>query len=287
MDIIFLIVLIVVLVGVAFFIVNPSLEGSTRSRQRPDFLVINSVARTSNSPLPPRTPARPGKKISTPVPRPPLQALPFTKEELASWEWSSFEMFCEQWLNECFQFNTRQPDRRVGSGADGGIDLFGYHFSGLKIACQCKGWKKPVGVSVVRELRGSLSDKNIKGVLFASGNGFTEDASTLAEREGIWLVGNREIFYRWKFLSQPVQDSILASIRKRDPSTPRCPNCTTRMIQRSSRSGRGDFWGCASYPRCRSRIFITESPRIGWSDIYPAFDIVPPIDDALFDWHPS
>ena len=44
------------------------------------------------------------------------------------------------------------------------------------------------------------------------------------------------------------------AIHDRSTVTPICPKCGSEMVKRKAKSGTNSFWGCSSFPKCRSII---------------------------------
>jgi restriction system protein len=98
--------------------------------------------------------------------------------------WSEFESLA----GELYQRKGYRVEQRPRAGADGGIDLV-LHRDGEKTLVQCKHWKsRPVGVSIVRELRGLVaSEEADRGIVVCSGR-FTAAAEAYAGAEPVDLV---------------------------------------------------------------------------------------------------
>ena len=71
---------------------------------------------------------------------------------------------------------------RAGGGGDGGFDVLAVDGKGRRIAVQCKRWRAPVGVSVIRDLRGAMVDRADVGLLIATSRA-TPPARTEAARD--------------------------------------------------------------------------------------------------------
>ncbi len=75
------------------------------------------------------------------------------------------------------------------ASGDGGIDVIAEN-SEVALYIQCKGWAKPVGAPVIREIAGVVSSiraqKPVKGVVVCP-NGFTKSAREFAENASVFL----------------------------------------------------------------------------------------------------
>lgn len=63
---------------------------------------------------------------------------------------------------------------------DGGVDFFGFDSERGQFVVEVKRWKKPVGVSVVRQIAGVLFRERLKTGLLVATAGFSRDARTEA-----------------------------------------------------------------------------------------------------------
>jgi hypothetical protein len=122
----------------------------------------------------------------------------------------------------------------TGRSGDRGIDVRARR-DAEKLAVQCKHWRtKQVGAREVRELRGSVVDRDIKPVLVTSGT-FTEAARREARDKGVELLDGSELITR---LNQVIAEWA-----------PFCPDCNGLMRPKDGRHG--TFWSCLNYPTCR------------------------------------
>ncbi len=77
-----------------------------------------------------------------------------------------------------------------GSG-DGGIDVVARMDSKV-LLIQCKGWTKPVGSPVVRDMAGVASAHNGKGIV-VSPNGFSKEAVLFGKKSGVELWDSKRL----------------------------------------------------------------------------------------------
>lgn len=100
-------------------------------------------------------------------------------------DWFTYELNTKSWLES----NGFSVDHLSGSrNGDGGADLRASKGEAI-ILIQCKYWRNPVGVGVVRELIGTLQDypEGTMGLIAASST-LTQDARTYAEKHSIHFI---------------------------------------------------------------------------------------------------
>jgi len=183
---------------------------------------------------------------------------PFWSLELINkLEWKRFEELCANY------FSAKGYRAEVSrQGADGGIDIFLYKDSYSETAVfgivQCKAWNTyKVGVKPVRELFGVMAaEKAPLGVFITSGV-YTQEALNFSEDKPLKLLTGKSVLKLIESLPEDEQKSLLKHITSGDYTTPSCPSCGTKMIQRKTSKGKNignTFWGCANYPRCRNTL---------------------------------
>jgi restriction system protein len=133
-----------------------------------------------------------------------------------------------------------------GYGADGGIDL--ELKKGVeRVLVQCKQWKsQKVGVSVIREMFGVLTDSRADKVVVICSGKFTQQAVDFAFRKPIELIDGTELLS----LIQDVQTEP-----NEEPTSQKiCPKCGSELKERIAKKGPNTglaFIGCSSFPKCR------------------------------------
>ena len=166
-------------------------------------------------------------------------------------EWRRFEVLVEALFAQA-GFETKSQSH----GADEGIDIWLYSRSqpGAPVSVvQCKHWQgKRVGVDKVRELRGVMAAKNVTRGQFATTSTFTPDAITFAKDNGVNLLDVRALLDLIAKRSADQQAALLKVALEGEYWRPTCVNCGTKMIERSPRNGGSAFWGCPSYPKCKT-----------------------------------
>ena len=168
-------------------------------------------------------------------------------------EWRRFEVLVEALFAQA-GFETKSQSH----GADEGIDIWLYSRSqpGTPVSVvQCKHWQgKRVGVDKVRELRGVMAAKNVTRGQFATTSTFTPDAIAFAKDNGVNLLDVRALLDLIAKRSADQQAALLKVALGGEYWRPTCVNCGTKMIERSPRNGGPAFWGCSSYPKCKTTM---------------------------------
>jgi len=86
------------------------------------------------------------------------------------------------------------------------------------------------------------------GVLLTTSS-FTSEAMSFAKEHRIALAGGEQFLSKLLALPQEPRNRLLSVATEGNWTTPSCPSCGTKMVQRQG--GGKSFWGCASFPRCR------------------------------------
>ncbi|MFB3779533.1 MAG: restriction endonuclease [Bryobacteraceae bacterium] len=188
--------------------------------------------------------------------------------------WSRFEAL----IGEAYRRQGYSVSRPSGSGPDGGIDLV-LRKDGNTLLVQCKQWKSwKVGVKVIREMYGVLTDRNAHGAIIVTSGIFTQEARAFAEGKPIDLVEGEQLAALIRSAqgvpsassasrpSKPApasravsQPAIQEPSSKPESSQKRCPQCGHSMVLRTAQRGPQtgqQFWGCSQFPRCRATLPI-------------------------------
>ncbi len=167
-------------------------------------------------------------------------------------EWKRFEE-----LAAAFYREAGLRSETIRCGADGGIDATLYEEGKADPVAivQCKAWNsRMVGVAPVRELLGVMTHNKVgRGVFLTTGT-FTAEAVAFAKSNPIDLVGGADFLALILKLDHGAQRRLLAFATEGDYRTPSCPSCGIKTVWRES--GRGNFWGCPKFPRCRTRFHM-------------------------------
>lgn len=196
---------------------------------------------------------KPASPRPPPFAGPPADAAELTPELLRRLEWKRFEQLVALYYNET---GVRAECTRIG--ADGGVDVYLYRAGQGRPYCyvQCKAWgSRVVKVDEMRALFGVMAAQGVRDGVFATTSDFSADARAFARQNNIALVDADELVTQFGKLAEDVRRRILTTITAGDFTTPTCPQCDTKMIWKES----AGFWGCPSYPRCRSKPIYPRS----------------------------
>lgn len=142
-------------------------------------------------------------------------------------------------------------------GADGGVDMYVSKSEEKKpfAVIQCKAWHtRNVGVKPVRELLGVVTSEGVSKGIFMSSGPFTREAVEFAREQPLELIDGAEFISRIKKLPEADRQKLFSLATAGDYTTPTCPNCNVKMVDRQAKKGVGAgsrFWGCRNYPRCK------------------------------------
>jgi len=170
-------------------------------------------------------------------------------------EWRRFEAVVER----CFQLKGFSTSTQA-HGADGGVDikLFQEHDpETLAGVVQCKHWgRRYVGVEALRALRGSMAAFGASKGYFVTSSTYTPAAAEFAAGNQIETTERDGLVGMILGFTVDQRETVLKVALSGRYDVPTCASCGTKMIKRSPRRGGREFWGCVSYPRCRSVIKI-------------------------------
>jgi len=181
--------------------------------------------------------------------------------DVSRMSWSEFEAL----VGEAYRRQGYMVEETGSAAGDGGVDLALYR-DGQQTLVQCKHWRnRQVGVKVVRELRGAMTDAGAAHGTVVCYGSFTPDAARFAERNNITLVDGAALermmadVRRTRIPRSAAADGAprpasqtAGSQADRDP--PACPVCGTPMVMRTAGKGPhagSKFWGCPRFPACR------------------------------------
>lgn len=221
-------------------------------------------ARAESTPAPPPMAAMAAARAWSPPA--PLDA--WSADVFRRIEWRRFEAVVEALYAQA-GFETRSQPH----GADGGVDIWLYskhHANGgapVSIV-QCKHWVSwSVGVKPVRELRGVMAQHGIPRGQFVTTSRFTEEARAFARDSGVALHDTDGLLDLIAQRDAGQQRALLETAFDGDYWCPTCARCGVKMVERTARETGKHFWGCATFPKCRSRL---EMPK----------DLVEPAESA-------
>jgi len=183
----------------------------------------------------------------------PVRPDAWSKTVLDVIEWRRFEALVEALFKQA-GFETQSQSH----GADGGVDIWLYsrHQPGIPVSLvQCKHWQgRKVGVDKIRELRGVMAAHNVKRGQFATTSAFTADAAAFAAENGVNLLSAEKLLQLIASRTPEQQSELLDVALEGEYWRPTCVNCGFKMVNRVPRNGGSPFWGCASYPKCKTTL---------------------------------
>ncbi|MBS0339366.1 MAG: restriction endonuclease [Proteobacteria bacterium] len=180
-------------------------------------------------------------------------------DALDGMSWREFEVL----VGEAFRLQGYQVTETGGGGADGGVDLV-LARGGEKFLVQCKQWKaNKVGVEIVRELYGVMAARGATGGFVVTSGDFSSAAQEFARGRNLKLLDGARLFgliqqARSSLEAASTTPAELVASRQRGWTAapgPTCPSCGADMVKRTARKGHNAgqvFWGCSTYPACRS-----------------------------------
>jgi restriction system protein len=174
----------------------------------------------------------------------------------AAVEWRRFEAVCELLFAQA-GFETRSQSH----GADGGVDIWLHSKNavGPVAVVQCKHWQgKPVGVKELREFFGVMASHGLKRGTYATTSTYTADAKAFAQANGISAMDGPALLNLITTQRTPEQQAALLEVAyEGEYWRPTCASCGIKLVERNPAKGGAPFWGCANYPRCKTRIYKT------------------------------
>lgn len=178
----------------------------------------------------------------------------WTIEALRSLEWKRFELLCAKYYEAAGFFS-----ETIRCGPDGGIDVKLYRVDPEKplAVVQCKAWTNvAVGVKEIRELLGVMAHEKIGRGIFITTSSFTPQAIEFGSKNPLQLLDGMQFVEKLRSLPPERQSKLLQFAFEGDYKTPTCASCGVKLVRRQSK--RGDFWGCVSYPRCRTTMPVRD-----------------------------
>jgi restriction system protein len=201
------------------------------------------------------------------IPKEPSKPSPKVRELATQWstkvfadiEWRRFEAVCERLFAQA-GFETKSQSH----GADGGIDiwLFSKNAKGPVSVVQCKHWQgKPVSVKEMREFLGVMTSQKLTRGTYATTSTYTADAEKFAKDNNINALNAASLLDLIAKRTPEQQQELLQVAYEGDYWRPTCASCGIKMVERSPSKGGAQFWGCSSYPKCKSRLPMVAALR--------------------------
>jgi restriction system protein len=198
------------------------------------------------------------KDVTTAEPaRSSIDTTRWSKGLLDALEWKRFEVVCGRYF-ETIGFTSKV----AREGADGGVDIHLYAAGSDTpgILVQCKAWKAyPVGIKPIRELLGVMTASRVAEGIFISTGEYTSEARRFAAQNNIHLIDGSDLLAKIQAVPADHQRSLLEVATAGDFTTPTCPSCGLKMVNRIAQKSGDQFWGCTGYPRCRRTFHQAQS----------------------------
>jgi len=179
----------------------------------------------------------------------PVDTSRWTMELLKALEWKRFELLCAGYF-ETLGFKSEV----AREGADGGVDihLYANGSSTPSVVVQCKAWKAyKVGIKPIRELLGVMTAAHVSEGIFVTTGSYTAEARECAAANHIDLIDGGDLL-RKIAASRPEDHAALLQLATAgDFTTPTCPSCGIKMVERVAQKTGDKFWGCTRFPACR------------------------------------
>ena len=222
------------------------------------------------NPLPPLTPQAPvpvepqmqrdirldlvsePRERDLPVPQARQAATHWSPAVFAAIEWRRFEAVCEKLFGQA-GFETKSQSH----GADGGVDIWLYsrNAAGPAAVVQCKHWQgKAVGVKEMREFFGVMASHKLTRGVYATTSTYTADAQQFAKDNSINALDGPGLLALIAKRSPEQQQALLDVAHEGEYWRPTCASCGIKLVERKPAKGGAGFWGCSSYPKCKSRL---------------------------------
>ena len=184
----------------------------------------------------------------------PVRATTWSLDVFGAIEWRRFEAVCEALFAQA-GFRTESQSH----GADGGVDIWFYskHATGPAAIVQCKHWKnQAVGVKELREFFGVMASHKLARGTYAITSTFTQDAQTFAKANGINTMDGQRLLKQIETRTPEQQKQLLDVAFEGEYWRPTCASYGIKLVERQA--GRGSFWGCTNYPRCKTKIWKSQ-----------------------------
>ncbi|MFI5339392.1 MAG: restriction endonuclease, partial [Candidatus Methylomirabilales bacterium] len=166
---------------------------------------------------------------------------------IRSLSWRRFETL----VGEAYRRQGYAVSGNASDCPDGGVDLV-LKRDGSTLLVQCKQWKAwKVGVKVVREILGVMTDRHADGAIIVTSGLFTQEARSFAAGKPIELIEGQQLAE----LVLSVQDGPAATAPHAGTASRKiCPKCGADMVLRTAQRGTHtgqQFWGCSRFPACK------------------------------------
>jgi restriction system protein len=154
----------------------------------------------------------------------------------------------EYYLRELYKSQGYRVEVTKVSG-DYGADLI-LNKDGKKIVVQAKRYSKNVGIEAIQQVVGAISYYRANEAWVVTNRDYTQAAYNLASSNQVKLI-NRDAFIDMVLSMNQEAIPSPTNVKLNSPSeNVKCNKCGSHMVVRDS--ARGQFFGCASFPKCRN-----------------------------------
>ncbi len=188
-----------------------------------------------------------GRAPAVPGDRPVIDELTVTL--LRTLEWKRFELVVSLYYAE-----TGVSAECTCTGADGGVDVKLFRPREERPYCyiQCKAWdSEKVKLTTMREFLGVMAADKISEGIFITTSDFWPEARAFADANGITALTASDFIRSFATLPVATRTKILGEVTAGDYTTPSCPKCDRKAVQRERRRDGVKFWAC----KCGWRIY--------------------------------
>ncbi len=131
-----------------------------------------------------------------------------------------------------------------------------------QLQLQCKHWQgKAVGVKELREFFGVMASHKLQRGTYATTSTYTTDARQFAKDNCINALDGTSLLSLIAKRTPEQQKALLDVAYEGEYWRPTCASCGVKMLERTPSKGGANFWGCANYPRCKSRLPMAPAIR--------------------------
>lgn len=166
-------------------------------------------------------------------------------------EWRRYEIVCAEYLR-CLGSEVMETGYGRRQGFDLEIGLPGERQPSHLAKCHCAA--HPVDAAALEPLYTAMRVRRVAEGMAFSVCGFTRRAERFAAARRIALVPGEAMCGQIARFDEETRAAMLKVATSGNYTTPMCPVCGIRLVLRRKRRtvpGRGEFWGCINYPRCR------------------------------------
>lgn len=169
-------------------------------------------------------------------------------------EWRRFEIVCAEYLR-CLGYEVMERGYGRRQGFDLEVGLPGERQPSHLV--KCYGRSRPAGVAPLKDFHTAMRERRVAEGMAFSICGFTRRAERFAAAHRIALLSGEAMCAQIARFDDETRSAMIKVATSGNYTTPMCPACGIRLVLRRKRrtgAGRGEFWGCVNYPRCRVKL---------------------------------